>query len=535
MNFYTNDARTSNGFHVSVEQIECNMDKENPPRMPEKMKDEMKPEAPISSPKQPKPSPLEEDHDTKAEVLKKPSSKEAEVALNQLKYDDEPHEPMEPHPSTRAPPPPEMPKKQPNEITGVVYASKKAEIVQKTEPDFPTKGGSGRGMAIEMPRKPMEQHKMKIPFSTGSETKGGSMKSPMNYGRVEPSEMTPRKPYMKPDMGVGGEHRTICNERVIDKMYFELKSSDLKRDNAMGHASACQLNIKKHRPNICQLDVMFVRYNLADSSCGQQYVSIDGERVCGRVPENGVKKFWFIRSDMLIFAKLSPALTFGSEEKFHLKIRQVECTEQQQQQQKQQNFDTGSETKGGRGSYKDHQQLPMPGYGQIKQYEQKKYEDYPNLPTKKDEPMKKPEVLENMNTEDPELRTGGYDSYCDLIATDDEYKIVSPRRAGPHRCRYTIRKISNKICAVDIRFSKFKLEDGPDGVCDREHVEIDSGKICGTFPTNHERRYYFLPNEMEKMIYFLSNRSTSVPGDFVLNVKQIEDCSKPLVSSKFFL
>lgn len=46
-------------------------------------------------------------------------------------------------------------------------------------------------------------------------------------------------------------------------------------------------------------------------------------------------------------------------------------------------------------------------------------------------------------------------------------------------------------------------------------------------------RYYFLPNEYEKYIYFNSSLMSG-GGDFRLQVKQVEDCQKPLASKSMF-
>jgi len=88
-----------------------------------------------------------------------------------------------------------------------------------------------------------------------------------------------------------------------------------------------------------------------------------------------------------------------------------------------------------------------------------------------------------------------YNHYCDLIATESEYKIISPHSTGPHRCRYTIRRTSMEVCAVDIKFQMFRLEEEPPGSmvrCRSEFMEIDAGKICGAFPVGHERKEFSL-------------------------------------------
>ena len=113
-------------------------------------------------------------------------------------------------------------------------------------------------------------------------------------------------------------------------MYFELSDSDLNSDSTS--AATCQLHVKKARPSICQLDIHFVRYwNNNDTTCGQQYLSVDGERICGFVPANTIKKFWFVRPDLYLFVKLLKDMNSGSQQ-FVIKARQVECAHNLEQQ-----------------------------------------------------------------------------------------------------------------------------------------------------------------------------------------------------------
>lgn len=41
-----------------------------------------------------------------------------------------------------------------------------------------------------------------------------------------------------------------------------------------------------------------------------------------------------------------------------------------------------------------------------------------------------------------------------------------------------------------------------------------------------------MPNEYEKIIYFISDNTVQPKGDFKLDVKQVEDCDQPSKQSK---
>lgn len=43
-----------------------------------------------------------------------------------------------------------------------------------------------------------------------------------------------------------------------------------------------------------------------------------------------------------------------------------------------------------------------------------------------------------------------------------------------------------------------------------------------------------MPNEYEKIIYFISDDTVHPKGDFKLDVKQVEDCDQPSKQSKYF-
>lgn len=316
------------------------------------------------------------------------------------------------------------------------------------------------------------------------------------------------------------EKSGICDESVVKSMFFELKGTDLKMVQN-GGAFTCQLHVKKSKPNICQMDIMFIHYNLNDTTCGQQYLSVDGERICGHVQESTIKKFWFVRPELYLFVKLNNIHEDIGNEMFYIKARQVECATNfdPQIQQQRQSINTIPDSapqmkQNDQTNYEDNQQANRnePEYF-LRGPKGQKYNTnrngikQPNRDIQRmDEQLQRPSFISedgliSSNQNDfqgiePEVKgiktrpTDNFNRYCDLIDSEMQFKIISPKDRGIRRCRYTIRKANEKVCAIDIKFKEFHLQDDPK--CEKEYMEIDSGKICGSFPIGHERLYYLV-------------------------------------------
>lgn len=377
----------------------------------------------------------------------------------------------------------------------------------------------------------------------------------------------------------------LCDEITIEKPFFELKYSDLRFSRS--GSGSCHLLIQKSKQNICQLDVMFARYQINDPSCTRQFVSIDGERICGHVHESTMKKFWFIDAEIYLAVKLddlsskSPSSTpMISDENFELKFRQIECAsnvdserfnnkpngnngnEQQQRRLKPfQSITNGEEDQITQKriveNNRSRPQEQRAFYGpktEWKMHEQigpKSSTSSPSTPSSED--RKKT----NLSDRQKSIQNGkNYDPHCDLIENELNFELNNPHpedidKTNPLlRCRYTVRKANDKICAIDVHFETFRLKDSMR--CDHQFLEIDSSRICGVFPQGHSSieskfffavihsqfllsfklgRYQFAPNEYEKIIEYISdgNQESDLSlGIFQLKVKQIDDCSVPL-------
>lgn len=643
LNFHTNSLQTANGFHLVVDQVDCispeailvKSSTSLPPPVPKTMgssgvksphrlpvpfvqqknslkyddddivpdtdtkKSTLLPSVDSMSTTRPYVAPTKTNQPPRVEyVSAQPDSGEDSTAdqlpPNVARADDHPHR----------------------------YYSHNITVHNEEDPGRPdSSGGSSSGSSDSAG----------IAGSSSSEKPGSSESPsrPSSAGSFQP-DSTPvqqkqdYKPY--PDSPHHREHEPskLCRESMVQKMFFELKASDLIQLN--DNTGTCQVHVMKAKSNICQLDVMFIRYSLNDSTCGQQYLSVDGERICGHVHESTVKKFWFVRSELYLFVKLNqfPMGEIG-DDLFQIKARQVECVTNvdshpsrqpsneiaasdqhgklvpDQPRYKNPSQPTrGPELRGPKGQrYNNNRYGPKPfdkgvpnvgdsgGYGYkagtkgIHRGSSSNYypgdpstsqypasNQYPLSPASNQyppEPSQYPQIpTTNQFPRDPSFNqypqstnrypqgpTPGqfpasnqfprdpsankypkspasnqypqapatnqypqspnqypqapssasqyphgpnedssqsepFNRYCDLIDSDLQFNITSPRDRGLRRCRYTIRKANNKVCAIDIRFNSFHLHD--DHRCEHEFMEIDSGKICGAFPLGHERK-----------------------------------------------
>lgn len=79
--------------------------------------------------------------------------------------------------------------------------------------------------------------------------------------------------------------------------------------------------------------------------------------------------------------------------------------------------------------------------------------------------------------------------YCGTqVFTDEKFELLSPGyEKGMYAkftdCHYTIRKMHYTVCAVEVKFKAFSLEDSGKNGCDRDFVQFgNSVKLCGKLP-----------------------------------------------------
>jgi hypothetical protein len=293
-----------------------------------------------------------------------------------------------------------------------------------------------------------------------------------------------------------GSHEQIdkCDE-TIHSMYFEIKSP--KAPN-----SQCMYTIQKVNDNICQMDMMFTAFDMGDPMCQHEYLIIGQEKLCGDMPKNTIKTYKFNEPNMFLHMK-SETMRYGKG--FNIKGRQVECTPSQMNNQQMfgQHLNANhSHSHGMRTNYnlviaktpqpqkigskevrigerpQDFHQTGQQDRGHIRPNNLNLGSNFEGYETRKSDPL----VKSSYDLEVPTNRR------CTLIYSETDFTIMSPNHPNSYpshmNCRYTIRKASPNICAIDMKFDSFEIEDDPK--CAKDYLEVDAGRICGVLPPSHE-------------------------------------------------
>lgn len=129
-----------------------------------------------------------------------------------------------------------------------------------------------------------------------------------------------------------------CNEMHTESL-FQLKSPNYPSNYVRN--LHCMYKIIKNKPEVCQLEVTTIEFNVQPNlnnrqimssiqpqKCGQEYLDFNGNQVCGRIMPKTVKFFPFTSSEFLV--KFKSGYTdlddnSNSERAFLIQIRQREC------------------------------------------------------------------------------------------------------------------------------------------------------------------------------------------------------------------
>ncbi|XP_076316419.1 cubilin-like [Tachypleus tridentatus] len=110
---------------------------------------------------------------------------------------------------------------------------------------------------------------------------------------------------------------------------------------------------------------------------------------------------------------------------------------------------------------------------------------------------------------------------CDATFSTETFHILSPlyrNKAYPSNidCQYTVKKTKFDVCAIEIKYNTFHLEDSED--CTNDYLLIDDLKVCGKIPNNSVRTYQFPADEL--IIQLHTDTYVNEKG-FFLSAKQI--------------
>ncbi|GIX97872.1 cubilin [Caerostris extrusa] len=106
---------------------------------------------------------------------------------------------------------------------------------------------------------------------------------------------------------------------------------------------------------------------------------------------------------------------------------------------------------------------------------------------------------------------------CEQTFSSESFQVISPGyQSGSYpdgaECRYTVRKSSFQVCALQVKFYTFDLEQSEE--CSSDYLLIAEQKLCGRMEYDSVRTYEFLEDEM--IVQFRSNGYKNGAGFFLL-------------------
>lgn len=145
---------------------------------------------------------------------------------------------------------------------------------------------------------------------------------PQSYSNQQPSYSNQPQSYSQ---SYSSERQEQC-DKFVDSMYFEIKSTSAKNGQ-------CLYTIHKSKENICQIDLMFEAFDMRDPTCQRDYLSVNGERLCGNLPRDTVRSYKFKppNMNMHLYMKMESGQSYMS-----IRGRQVECAPSQFRQDPEQ-------------------------------------------------------------------------------------------------------------------------------------------------------------------------------------------------------
>ncbi|XP_064459056.1 cubilin-like [Ornithodoros turicata] len=256
-------------------------------------------------------------------------------------------------------------------------------------------------------------------------------------------------------------------------------------------------------PGYCKVELSFIQFNLEssgnrpDGQCGQDFMEINGVRYCNRQLEGQIR--------ILHFKGSPPKVTMhfitndqDAGKGFLGFYKQLECGPPSHPPSFHgpSGHGPGGHSPGGHG----HHHFSPPGGH-----------------------------LAPVGPVSP-IGHGGHQSNsrqpnCDRLYALPDFQLESPGYPGEYRsgldCRFFIRRLSERICSLQITFVNFDVEDSPN--CYNDYLEIGGEKICGCVPGGQTKEIPL--RDFQTTLRFHSNHAIEKQG-FVLKVQQM-DCRGP--------
>ena len=368
-----------------------------------------------------------------------------------------------------------------------------------------------------------------------------------------------------------------CEER-FSEVEFELKSTNFP--NYYPKNSDCTYFIRKVNRKICGLQLTFHKFDIESSEkCIYDYLEIDGQRLCGLLPDGNQKIVPFNSDQKVIIFQSDGKI---SRKGFHVNVRQISDCEDALPAPPSCNVCT-NEDSGTLVSYgypfryrnnlfctytidqknSDYCQVELDFQDFELDESDNCSEDYfqiegirycgnmlkssrriitfenksttfvfktDSLRTKKGFSIqyKQLECTTNDLITDKAtplgsaVRPDAKYHHCDYVYNEKEFILQSENFSHNYfnnlDCNYYIRRNNTKVCYLQLKFIKFDVEASPE--CQYDYLEVgNTVRLCGSLQEETIRTYNF--ENSEKAIKFHSDSSTN-RGGFYIKVNQIE-------------
>ncbi|KAG8188774.1 hypothetical protein JTE90_012245 [Oedothorax gibbosus] len=373
-------------------------------------------------------------------------------------------------------------------------------------------------------------------------------------------------------------------DRTFMKNEFEIRSVNFP--GPYPHGLNCRYLVKKASRDICWVKLVFLRFDLEPSDdCHFDYLSINGKRICGTLQDDEIRAYIFNSEEITMYFRSDGAnahrgfLIRGEQLKCKTKEPMLPApapTDKGQQQQQSCGrtfdrdlfvvqspgfpdpyppgsqcswevrkasryvcglqltllaFDVENEASCGRDYLQIDQGDRLCGPVPARTIRNVQFAgETVTITFRSDGKNERPgfsilvqqlEDCENIKRSAPTL------GECSQEYSAESFLVQSPgfpdEYPAQQSCEYRVRRRSPAHCRLELRVLAFDVEQGPDGKCDADCLELPpSGRRwCGQLQKDHTESVLFTTEEI--VLTFRSDATTQRPG-FSIQVRQMTDC-----------
>ncbi|XP_013788246.1 cubilin-like [Limulus polyphemus] len=371
-----------------------------------------------------------------------------------------------------------------------------------------------------------------------------------------------------------------CHRRYTETE-FDIRSEEYPREYP--NNLDCRYIVHRQRDS-CKLELTFLSFDVeVNENCQYDYVSVNGETLCGLLPVGEKRTLDFKTSEIVIEFHSDSAT---SRPGFHIRAKQIPCSSKlfppEDSESCDETYDALNgviQSKGYPGNYHDnlvctYRFKPQPGYCnvvlsfsdfQLEPSRGRCVQDYLEINGVRycGKQLKGDTRTLRINAEQREafvqfvtdqrftdrgfkasfrqvlcstdqpfttrppitpLVTLDPGNSCERLYTSSSFELTSPNYSNHYGnnldCLYTILRINNQICKLRMTFESFDVETS--NGCQYDYLKIEDEPLCGILPRNSVREYDF--QNFEFVIRFHSDPANTRPG-FKIHVQQV-DCHR---------